>query len=924
MALSRGSRLGPYEIVSALGAGGMGEVYRARDTRLGRDVAVKVLPPAFSADRDRLRRFEQEARSAGQLNHPNVLAIYDVGTHGGSPYVVAELLEGETLRDAVAGGPIPLRKAIDYARQTAEGLAAAHEKGIVHRDLKPENLFLTRDGRVKILDFGLAKLTHPDPVSEPGAAATTGPSETESGALMGTVGYMSPEQLRGKRVDYRSDIFAFGAILYELLSGRRAFHGDSVPETMNAILKDDPPELSESGRSIPPALARVVGHCLEKVPERRFHSLRDVVFALQEVEQPSGPGAVQPAVGKARGSRLVGGIALAAAVALAVAGATWWLMRPRKTESVPAPAITLTRLTSDHGLTTDAALSPDGRLLACASDRSGEGNLDIYVRQVGGGEPLRLTRDPADDWGPAFSPDGTTIAFRSERDGGGIYVVSALGGPARCIAPEPQGQRPQFSPDGNWIAYTVGGLGGASLSVRNSARIYMVAAAGGVPRQVQPDFVATAFPVWSPDGTHLLFLGNRDEKLPMEDSIDWWVTPLDSGPAIKSGALEATRQAKLTGPLGVYPWALFAPTWQPQGNSLVFSAQSGDTTNLWRIGISPETWKVTGPPQRLTSGTMIERGPSAAFGPGGVVRVAFANLTQNLALWSLPIEPNQGRVTGELKRLTQEAADDSFPALSRDGSKMVWVSSRTGSQEIWIRALPSGEESALTATRSTKWCPAVSPDGSRVSYSESRSWNVYIVPSAGGPPEMVCEGCGQATGWSPDGKRIIGNPVNGQAWVLDLVSRRKTALLATRHWIATGQFSPDGRWFSFLAGEGTSLAGEGTSWGTIVAPFQGEGPIGESAWVAIMKEGGTGNWSSDGKSLYMISGRDGFACIWAQRLDPATKRPVGAPFAVFHSHNPRVSLYNATDLALAIGPDRMLFHMGEHTGNIWMAEWKPQ
>jgi eukaryotic-like serine/threonine-protein kinase len=915
MSLSPGARLGPYEIVSPLGAGGMGEVYRARDERLKRDVAVKVLPASFSSDPDRLRRFELEAQAAGHLNHPNVLAIYDIGTHDGSPYVVAELLEGETLRDVVAGGAIPLRNAIDYASQTAEGLAAAHEKGIVHRDLKPENLFLTKDGRVKILDFGLAKLMHPDPVSEPGAGATKDPTDTESGAVMGTVGYMSPEQLRGTRVDYRSDIFSFGAVLYELLSGRRAFHGDSVPETMNAILKDEPPELSEPGRSIPPALARVVSHCLEKVPERRFHSLRDVVFALQEVEQPSSPSTVARAAGKARGSRLVGGIALAAAVVLAAAGATWWLMRARKIVAVPT--ITLNRLTSDSGLTTDPALSPDGRLLAYASDRSGDGNLDIYVRQVDGGEPLRLTRDPADDWGPAFSPNGTTIAFRSEREGGGIYVVSALGGPARRVVPERWGWRPQFSPDGDWIAYTVGGISGASFSIRNSARIYIVAAAGGVPKQVQPDFVAAAFPVWTPDGTHLLFLGNRDEKLPMEDSIDWWVTPLGSGPAIKTGALAATRQAKLTGPLRVYPWAPSAPTWQPQSDSLVFSANSGDTTNLWRIGISSETWKVTGPPQRLTSGTMIESDPSAAFGPGGVVRIAFSNLTQNLSIWGLPIEPNQGRVTGELKRLTQEAADDFFPALSSDGSKMAWVSSRTGSQEIWIRDLQSGEESALTATRSPKWAPCFSPDGSRVSYSDSHSWTVYIVATAGGPPEMVCEGCGLVTGWSPDGKRIIGDPLDGQAWVMDLVSRRKTALLATRHWIAADSFSPDGRWFSFVDGEGTS-------WGSSVAPFRGEGAVGESAWVAIMKGGGGGTWSPDGKLLYILSGRDGFLCIWAQRLDPATKRPFGAPFAVFHSHNPRVSLSNANEVALAIGPDRILFNMGEKTGNIWMAEWKPQ
>jgi Tol biopolymer transport system component len=728
---------------------------------------------------------------------------------------------------------------------------------------------------------------------------------------MGTVGYMSPEQLRGKRVDYRSDIFAFGAILYELLSGRRAFHGDSVPETMNAILKDDPPELSESGRSIPPALARVVGHCLEKVPERRFHSLRDVVFALQEIEQPSGPGAVPPAPGKARDSRLVGGIALAAAVALAVAGATWWLMRARGTAAVPSPAITLTRLTSDAGLATEPALSRDGRLLAYASDHAGEGNLDIYVRQVGGGEPLRLTRDPADDYEPAFSPDGTTIAFGSEREGGGIYVVSALGGPARRIAPE--GQRPEFSPDGNWITYGVH----KGCIITNACRIYVVPSAGGQPRRLRSDFAAAAYPIWSPDGTHLLFFGNRDEKLPMEDSIDWWMTPLDSGPAIKTGALEATRRAKLTGPGQICPWALFAPTWQPQGDSLIFSAHSGDTTNLWRIAISPKMWKVTGPPQRLTSGTMIEQNPSAAFGPGGVVRLAFAALNQNLAIWSLPIEPNQGRVTGELKRLSREAADDSFPGLSRDGSKMVWVSSRTGSPEIWIRDLRSGEESPLTATRSNKWHPSFSPDGSRVSYSESHSWNVYIVPSAGGPPEMVCEGCGQATGWSSDGKRMIGNPVDGQAWVVDLASRRKTALLATRHWIATGEFSPDSRWFSFVHVDGTS-------WRTNVAPFQGEGPVGESAWIAIMEGGDVGNWSPDGSLVYTNSGRDGFECIWARRLDPITKRPAGEPFAVFHSHNARISLSNQSVVSLAIGRDKMLFSMGEHTGNIWMAEWKPQ
>src|SRR5215468_8278578 len=242
MALAPGSRLGPYEILASLGAGGMGEVYRAKDPRLGRDVAIKVLPASFSADADRLRRFEQEARAAGLLNHPNITAVYDIGTHEEAPYVVQELLEGDTLRSLLSGGRLSPRKAIDYSLQIAHGLSAAHEKGIVHRDLKPENLFVTKDGRVKILDFGLAKLTH----QEEGSQATNLPpatAGTEPGVVLGTLGYMSPEQVRGRQADARSDIFAFGAILYEMLAAKRAFHGDSAAETMSAILKEDPPDL---------------------------------------------------------------------------------------------------------------------------------------------------------------------------------------------------------------------------------------------------------------------------------------------------------------------------------------------------------------------------------------------------------------------------------------------------------------------------------------------------------------------------------------------------------------------------------------------------------------------------------------------------------------------------------------------------------
>src|ERR1700716_1058928 len=284
MNLASGTKLGPYEIASLLGAGGMGEVYRARDSRLKRDVAIKVLPQALSADADRLRRFEQEALATAALNHPNILAVFDIGTYESSPYVVSEMLEGETLRDRLRGGSIATRKALDYALQIAHGLAAAHEKGIVHRDLKPENLFITRDGRIKILDFGVAKLQSLLENDQPADAMTT---VTKSGAVVGTVAYMSPEQLRGKPVDHRSDVFSVGAILYEMLTGRRAFRGETEVDTMTAVLREEPPEMDVSQGRVPSSLHQIIRHCLEKEPENRFQSGKDLAFALEALSGSS-------------------------------------------------------------------------------------------------------------------------------------------------------------------------------------------------------------------------------------------------------------------------------------------------------------------------------------------------------------------------------------------------------------------------------------------------------------------------------------------------------------------------------------------------------------------------------------------------------------------------------------------------------------
>ncbi len=363
--LSPGARLGPYEIQSSIGAGGMGEVYRAHDSRLDRAVAIKVLPASFSANADRLQRFAQEARAAAALNHPNILSIFDIGDDNGAPYVVSELLEGETLRDRLRNGPLPIRKGIEYAIQVAHGLSAAHEKGIVHRDLKPENLFLTNDGRVKILDFGLAKLTRPEVAS--GADAPTMHSVTEPGMVMGTVGYMSPEQVRGKPADPRSDIFSFGAILYEMISGKRAFHGETPADTMSAILKEEPLELTETGRNVPPGLERIVRHCMEKNPAQRFHSAGDLAFdldALTEISSTtkSGSQLVAPVSTRARRSGFIW-IAGLVALALAMLGLGWWLGRG----AGAATPVGYTQITFRTGSIQNARFTPDGSVVYDAS-----------------------------------------------------------------------------------------------------------------------------------------------------------------------------------------------------------------------------------------------------------------------------------------------------------------------------------------------------------------------------------------------------------------------------------------------------------------------------------------------------------------------------------------------------------------------------
>ena len=434
MPLQTGARLGPYEIVSRLGAGGMGEVYRARDPRLGRDVAVKILPSSFSSDPDRLRRFEQEAKAAGLLNHPNITAIYDVGTHEGCPYIVSELLEGETLRARLSAGAMSSRRATELGLQAARGLAAAHDKGIIHRDLKPENIFVTKDGRVKILDFGLAKLIRPEP---------TGSAATEPGVVLGTFGYMSPEQVRGRPADARSDVFAIGAILYEMLAGQRAFHGNSAASTMSAILMREPPELSTTNRRIHPGLERILRHCLEKNPEERFHSAHDLAFDLEALTGVSAPAAAAIDYGRARRWRkplVAAGLLLAGAVAALLARASVRDPDPPSYE----------RVTTRLGGALSARFAPDGRTVVYSASRGG-GPYRISSSRTGS--------EPAD----LGLPDGNLVAVsslgemaiaigrgESGTDSGTLARVPLAGGAPRALLE--QAPVADWSADGSSLA----------------------------------------------------------------------------------------------------------------------------------------------------------------------------------------------------------------------------------------------------------------------------------------------------------------------------------------------------------------------------------------------------------------------------------------------------------------------------------------
>jgi serine/threonine protein kinase/Tol biopolymer transport system component len=707
MPLFSGTRLGPYEVLSLLGAGGMGEVYRARDSQLARDVAIKVLAN-LTADPERLHRFEQEARAAAALNHPNILAVYQLGTHDGAPYLVSELLEGETLREQIKRSRLPLRRTIDYGAQFARGLAAAHEKGIVHRDLKPENLFVSRDGRVKILDFGLAKLTQPRDSSDFGVSTLT--EGTETGMVLGTVGYMSPEQVRGDRVDHRTDIFAFGAILYEMLAGNRAFQKPTSAETMAAILNEDPAAISEVMPSVPLALQRVVHRCLEKKPEARFQSASDLAFALEAASDSgviSGTGSALLQNSRTRKGWIVGlGLGI---VLVAIALIAWW-MRPA---SIPVVE-EVRQLTNDGNLkATFSTIVSDGSRVFF--DEMDSGNpVSMQVSAIGGQATPVPTTFRTNGGTAGLTPDDSALMVFDNGFASGLWLLPLPAGEPRRLG-DISVNDAGFFPDGRIVFVNGPTLYFADRDGTNGRKIVDFAGTGG-------------WPSVSPDGKRVRFTIQGDD---LTSSL-WEIAANGTGlHQLLKGWHDPPNEC--------------CGKWTRDGKYFVFQYLNEGRWDLWALQEQSDWFhRATQLPVRLTNGPLSytlpcpSRDREQLFVVGSKRRgelVRYDTKTQQY----VPYAGGPSAINAQ---------------VSPDGKWVVYLS--YPEHTLW-RSRPDGtERMQLTYPPLVVLYPSISSDGSKIAFGglrrAERNLSLYIVNMEGGVPEKITGAGGMA--WSPDGKSI--------------------------------------------------------------------------------------------------------------------------------------------------------------------------
>jgi Tol biopolymer transport system component len=835
MPLTVGARLGPYEILAPLGAGGMGEVYRARDPRFGREVALKILPEADAADPDRQRRFAEEIKAVGALNHPNILAVYDVGVADGVPYLVSELVDGAVLRDELDRGAVPVKRLLQVGAQIADGLAAAHQAGIVHRDLKPENVMVTRDGRVKILDFGLAK----SQTQGPGGRVIT---QTATGLIVGTVPYMSPEQARGGAVDFRSDQFAVGLMLYEMATGEHAFRRDTPVQTMSAIIGDEPRPVAARNPKVPGPLVWVIERCLAKDPAERYgatvdlaHDLRQLRDRLQEAVAGDVATPVQVRARRLRwlasqaGVLLAGG--LAAALTIAVSSS------PR---GANLDAYAFSPLATDAGYQGSPAWSPDGKTIAYVA--AVDGLLQVFTRSLS--SPLRhqVTHEPFDSRDPFWSPDGSRIYFhRPTGEFDGLWSVPAVGGTAELVVEN--ANRAAISPDGRTLAllrYVSTSLLGQRLWIASSPETF----ADPKPYERGGGALGVGVLRFSPDGSKLAVWGSGAQVIGGPSLLDgeedrqggMWVIPMPEGQPYRA----------FTPPAGA---ALLFPvmSWLPDNRRLVvaLSARSSPGSHLFLVDIE------TTSSIPLTMTPANEGAP--AVSPDGR-RLAF---TVEDVDFDLVMVPTDGTTARPLLSTSQNELD---PAWSPNALQYAFVSDRTGTQEIWLRSAADGgwdrplvtDEAFSDSRTSTLGSLAFSPDGQRLAYQRrgANNYRIYVSSLAGGSPVAVTPSgtaYQDAVTWSPDGEWVAYVQAGGErtgSWQVlksrvggggdPVVVQDNVALFARPQW------SPDGRWIACRTNDGLTLASP---------DGKGSRVISTDEWIVY-------SWSADGRDLFGLKPTD--------------------------------------------------------------------
>jgi serine/threonine protein kinase len=826
MFLPPGTRLGPYDVLAPIGAGGMGEVYRARDTRLGREVAIKVLPPDVASDADRLGRFEREARAAAALNHPNILAVFDIGSSAQSAYIVTELLEGQTLRDMLMGERLAVPRAVDLAAQIADGLAAAHGRGIVHRDIKPENIFVTADGRAKILDFGLAKLVTTD---DPGGPEAPTRSATSPHTVLGTAGYMAPEQVRGQPVDHRADIFAFGAVLYEMLSGRRAFSGENALDVMSAILREPPAPLSSSvDRPVPPALQRLVDRCLEKSPAARFQSTTDLAFTLKTISQ--GDSTVAPAASAPpqtmsaghRRKRIAWGFSAIASLGLITTMMAWW-WRPTP---VPPPAIFFAVPPPETGSIgvgggVAMAISPDGtQIVFGANTGNAASRPSLWVRSLGSidARSLPAAANISVNASPFWSPNSRAVGFWSE---GKLRRIDLDSGVVTVIGDTPPVSGPTWGPDGTIIF-------GSQFGAAGGGGLYRISAGGGAPvplttPDAQRGEQQHSRPYFLPDGRHFVFLAVPRRicvgSLDSPEVKD--ILAADSQAVYSLGYLLYVRQATLL-------------------------AQRFDSGRLETVG-EP---MVVAEDVRTSPRTAVAQFAASA---NGVLVYQTGDVSRSAPLAWLD---RTGRV---ISTIPDSTADYIHISLSADAHQAVaGLRAGTGGVDLWAVDLDRGTRLRLTPGASRILKPLVSPEGTRVVWTAGRprTMDLFWKRSDGvGPDEPVFKSSSPvariATDWSNQSIVFVTGQGPSQIWVAPVPDPAQAKLyLEAKYALRDARLSPDGHWMAYASNDSNL----DQIFQIFVQPF----PVANGGrWLVSGADGGTlPHWRADAQEIiYLAPGR---------------------------------------------------------------------